>query len=100
MKNKQKWLKSKEKKQIDAITNYNKKLEALINKDGDHKGKEIFNELVKERFDTIIELTDEINQNDLIYCFKGNSTRKRFDDFNYGKNFFKKIRSGEMKLRS
>ena len=35
------------KEKADAITNENKKLEALANKDDDHKGKEIFNELVK-----------------------------------------------------
>ena len=41
-------------KQIDAITNKNKRLAALINKDY-HKGnyQEIFEELIKERFDEI-----------------------------------------------
>ena len=55
---------------------------ALTNKN-DHKDnfKEIFEELVKENFDEIKELTDEINENDLIYNFKGNTARKRFDDF-------------------
>ena len=47
------------KKQIDAITNQIKKLikinQALTNKDNDHKDKEIFNELVTEIFDKIIE---------------------------------------------
>ena len=56
------------KKQIDAITNQNERLVSLTNKD-DHKGnifhKKIFEELVKERFDEIKELADEINQNDL-----------------------------------
>ena len=35
------------KEKADAITNENKKLEALTNKDDDHKGKETFNELVE-----------------------------------------------------
>ena len=72
----------------------------LTNKDDDHKDnyKEIFEELVKERFDEIKELTNEINQNDLIYYFKGNTARKRFDDFNNGIKLFEKIESGEMKL--
>ena len=43
--------------------------------------KEIFEELVKERFDEIIELTNETNFDDLIYHFKGNTARKRFNDF-------------------
>ena len=74
------------KKQIDVIANQSKKLEALTNKDDDHKVhyKEIFNELVTERFDKIIELFDEINWNELIYYLKGNSTIKIFDDFNKG----------------
>ena len=33
-----------------------------------------------------------------MYHFKGNSTRKRFDDFNNGIKLFEKIRSGKMKL--
>ena len=53
------------KKQIDAITNQNKGLEALTNKD-DHKSvyKEIFDQLVKQKIDEIKELTDEIEHND------------------------------------
>ena len=31
--------------------------------------KEIFDELIKEKFDEIKELADEINHNDLIYIF-------------------------------
>ena len=80
-----------EKNQIHAVTNQRKQLQALTNKDNDHKDKEIFKELVKERFDKIIELTDETNQNDLIYCFNGSSARKRFDDFNNGIKLFEKI---------
>ena len=72
-------------KQIDAIANQNKRSATLINKDC-HKDnyKEIFEKLVKERFDEIKELTDEISQNDLTYYFKGKTARKRFDDFNNG----------------
>ena len=44
-----------EKKQIHAVTNQRKQLQALTNKDNDHKDKEIFKELVKERYDKIIE---------------------------------------------
>ena len=64
------------KKQIDAITNQNKRLEALTNKD-DHKSlcKEIFDKIVKEKFDGIKELTYKIDHNDLIY-FKNNTVEK------------------------
>ena len=44
---------------------------------------------LKKGFDEIKELTNEINQNDLIiYYFKGNAARKRFDDFNNGVKHF------------
>ena len=66
----------------------------------DHKDnyKEISEELVKERFDEIKELTGETNQNNLSYYFKGNSVRKKFDYFNNDIELFKKIKSGEMRL--
>ena len=57
----------------------------------------IFEELVKERFNEVKESNDEINQNDLIYYFKGNTARKRFADFNNSIELFKKIKSGEIK---
>ena len=82
-------------KQIEAITNQKERLAVLTNKD-DHKDnyEEIFEELVKERFDEI----EELNQNDLLYYFKGNTVRKRFHDFNNGIEILKKVKSGEMKL--
>ena len=85
-----KMIEEKGRKQIDAITNLNERLATLTNKD-DHKDnyKEIFEKLVKERFDEIKELTGEIIQNDLTY-FKDNTTRKRFDDFNDGIELSKK----------
>ena len=63
-------MKNKEKKQVDAITNQNKRLEALTNKD-DHKSiyKEIFDKLVKEKFDETKELADEIDHYDLKILF-------------------------------
>ena len=65
-------------KQIDAFTNQSKIIEVLTNK-GDHESiyKEIFDKLIKERFDEIIELTNEINQNDLIYYFKSKSEERQ-----------------------
>ena len=85
MKKKEKQLEIKEKKQIDPIANRNERLATLTNKD-DHKinYKEIFEKIVKERFDEIKELTDKTNQNDLIYYFKANTVRKKIDNFNNG----------------
>ena len=82
LKNKKETFEEQGKKQTDAITNQNKGLEALTNKD-DHKNvyEKIFDKLVKEKFDEIRELSDEIDYNDLIYCFKNNTTTKDFNDF-------------------
>ena len=89
------------KKQIDGIPIKSKKLVALTNKGDDHKDnyKEVFEELVKEKFDEIKELTNEINQNELIYYFKGNTARRRFSDFNNGIELFEKVKSGKIKLK-
>ena len=67
------------KKQIVAVTNQNKRLEASTNK-VDHKSiyKEIFDKLVKEELDEIKELSDKIDYNDLIYHFRNNTGTKRF----------------------
>ena len=53
---------------------------------------------MKQWFDEIIELTDEINLDDLIYYFRKESSRKRFDEFENGINLFEKIKSGDEKL--
>ena len=86
-------------KQIDIITNQNERLASSTDKN-DHKYnyKEIFEELVKERFDKMKDLTDEINQNDLIYYFKGSTFRKRSDDFSDSIELCKERKSGETKL--
>ena len=94
---KQKTIEEQGKKQIDAITDQNKRLEALTNKDN-HKSicKEIFDKVGKERFDEIKELTHEIDHN-LIYHFK-NSAKYFLINFDDGIEFFKTIQSGEIKL--
>ena len=63
----------------------------LINEYGKNKSrKNIFEELVKRRFDEIMQLIDETNFDDLIYYFKGDSARKRFNDFENGIKLFEK----------
>ena len=44
------------------------------------------------------ELTDQKSQNNSTYCFKSNTARKRFDDFNNDMEPFEKVKPGEMKL--
>ena len=87
------------KKQVDAITNQNKRLEALTNKNN-HKSiyKEIFDKLVKEKLDEIKELIYKIENDNLIYYFKNNTAKIHFNDFDNGIELFRKIKSGEMRL--
>ena len=81
------------------MTSQNERLAALTNRDDyedDHK--EIFVELVKEKFHKIIELFDEKSPHNWKYYFKGNTATKGSDDFDDGIKTFNKIKSGEMKL--
>ena len=65
---------------------------ALTNK-GDHKDnyKEIFEKLVKEKFDEIKQLNYETNHNDVIHYFKSNATKEIFNEFNNDIERFKKM---------
>ena len=65
-----------------------------LNQKGGHKDnyKEIFEELIKERFDK------KKRKNDLIYYFKRNTFRKRFDDLKKWVEIYKKKKFGETKL--
>ena len=73
-----KTIKEQGKNQIDDITNQNEKLEGLTNKD-DHKSiyKEIFDKLLKEKFDEIKELTYEIDHEELILIMVQNFLKNR-----------------------
>ena len=46
--------------------------------------------MVKDNAHEIRELSDETNHDYLTYYFKGDTAKKRFDDFNDGIKFFKK----------
>ena len=54
--------------------------------------------IIKKYLKKQLKKINEINQNDLQYYLKINNSRKRFDDFNNGVEFFEKIKSSEMKL--
>ena len=69
----------------NAILNQNGRQVGLTNNDDKNLShKESFKEPFRKRFLKIIELTDETNFDDLIYCFKDDSSEKRFDDFENG----------------
>ena len=61
--------------------NQGKRQAGLIKKDGKNLShKEIYEEIVRERFNEVIESNDETNFEDLIYHCKGNTAIKRFND--------------------
>ena len=63
----------------------------LINEHGKNKSrKSIFEKLVKKRYHEVMELTDETSFVDLIYYFKGDNVRKRFNDFENRIKLFEK----------
>ena len=84
MKNEEKKLKIKEKNKAIEYQRQFKTIKKYSYDDGDtlfiSKQKEIFNELVDERLEKIIDLDERINSNDLIYRYKGST-----DDVNFNK---------------
>ena len=62
------------------------------------KQKEIFNELVDERFEKITGLDKKVNSNDLIYRFEGNTADLNFDEFDNAFDIIDKIRDGKIDL--
>ena len=62
------------------------------------KQKEIFNELVDERFEKITDLDKKVNSDDLIYRYKGNTADAKFDKFDNALNIINKIQNGEISL--
>ena len=63
------------------------------------KQKEIFNELVDERFEKITDLDKKkVNVNDLIYRYEGNNPDLNFDAFGNAFALIHKIRNGKISL--
>ena len=79
MKNKQKQLKIKKKKQVDILKTLKpKKLGTIEDKSDDNKKhlkyKEVFNELSNERIGEIYNISNEISFNNLTYYFQDSNT--------------------------
>ena len=64
------------------------------------KQKEIFNELVDERREKIIDLDKKVNSDDLIYRYRGSTADIKFDEFDNALNIINKIQNGEIRLAS
>ena len=70
-------------------------IEALNNK---NIYKDIFDKIITEKFNEIRELTNGKSPDYLTYHFNGDTSKKRFDDFNNCIEFLKKIQTGKIKL--
>ena len=62
------------------------------------KQKEIFNALVDERCEKITDLDKNVNSDDLIYRYKGNTSHVKFDEFYNELHIINKIQNGEIRL--
>ena len=62
------------------------------------KQKEIFNELVDERLEKITDLHKKVNNDDLIYRYKGNIADVKFYKFDNALDIIDKIRDGKIDL--
>ena len=83
------------------MTSKTKRHACLINNDGKNlPHKVIFEELVTERIDEIIALTNKINFEDLIHYLKRNITTKTFENFENGIKLFSKIKMWWYEARS
>ena len=62
------------------------------------KQKEIFNELIDERLEEIIDLDKKFDSDYLIYRWKGRTVDAKFDKINNALDILDKIRNGETSL--
>ena len=62
------------------------------------KQKEIFNELVDERLEKIVDSNKKVNSDDLIYKYKGNTVDAKFDKYDNAVDIINKIKNGEIRL--
>ena len=60
--------------------------------------KEIFNELVDERREKIVDLVEKVNSDDLIYRYKGNTPDLNFNESDNALDIIEKIRDGKIDL--
>ena len=62
------------------------------------KQKDISNKLVDEELEKIVDLDKNVNTNDLIYKYKGNTVDAKLDKFDNALNIINKITNGEIIL--
>ena len=106
LKNKQKTktIEDQGEKQIKAIQNQ-KNVKTIKKYDFDRKDRpwiskqrEIFNELADKRLNEITELYKNVNLDDLIYRYKGDTPNEEVNTYDNALDLIDKIKNGEIKL--
>ena len=94
-------------KQIETIEDQGEKqVEALKTKavEGKSDGKssnckEIYDKILEERMDEILEMSREINDSNLIYDFKGSTSSIRFTEFGGPMYTYNQLKNGDKTLQ-
>ena len=87
------------KKQVDALKNLKPK---AIESESNNKPvitKEIYNKILEERMDEILEMSKEINYNNLVYYFKGPTPPKNFAIFDGPIYTYDQLKNGNISLQ-
>ena len=91
-------------KQIKAIQDQ-RKIKAIKKYDYDaedtpfiSKQNQIFNKLVDERLEKITDLDRNVNSDDLICRYKGNTADVKFNEFDNAPDIIDKIRDGKIDI--
>ena len=62
--------------------------------------KKIYNRLLKEKTSEIYKISDEINYDDLIYCFKGSSSPVSFIEYEDVSDIYVKSKNGDKTIQA
>ena len=62
------------------------------------KQKEIFNELADKKIEEITNLDKQVNPDDLLYSYKGNTADAKFNQFDNASSLLDKIRDAKISL--
>ena len=62
------------------------------------KQKEIFNELADKKIEEITNLDKQVDPDDLLYSYKGNTADAKFNQFDHAFSLLDKIRDGKISL--
>ena len=87
------------KKQVDALENLKPKAIKSESNDNKPTTKEIYNKILEERMDKILEMSKEIDYNNLVYYFKGPTHPINFAIFGGPMYTYGQLKNGHISLQ-